>query len=331
MKGLPVNRGRLCRGILLMVIGVFLLAPVVDRIVAVVGDEIITERELNEAYNRDALDLMSGDTLMASSQQKLDKSEYLDRMIENKLIQKEIKRQGIDIEDMDVDRALERKRKALGLSEEEFRNALAGQGIDMEQYRNAIREQLTTYRLISQEVRGEIEITEREIEAYYNQRPQQFMGEDTYHIYFIFLRFPSSEREKGKQEALSEMERIRSKIDSLEDFQEMARQYSHASSASRGGNIGYFKIDEMLPLFKKNVKDLKSDEMSSLFYDDSGVYLIYLADIKKGEQKPLEEVRERISSILYQQESMERYDIWLKRLKARTYTENRLKKEEPSP
>jgi len=331
MRGLPVNRARLCRGALLMVLGVFLLAPVVDRIVAVVGDEIITERELNEAYNRDALNLMSGDTLMASSRQKLDKAEYLDRMIENKLIQQEIKRQGIEVEDMDVDRALERKRKALGLSEEEFQKALAGQGIDTEQYRNAIREQLTTYRLISREVRGEIEITEREIEAYYNQHPQQFVGDDSYHIYFIFLRFPSFEKEKGKEQAIAEMERIRSKIDSVEDFQGMAKTHSQASSASRGGNIGYFTLDEMLPIFRENVKGLSPGEMSPVFYDDSGVYLIYLADIKKGKQKPLEKVRERISSILYQQESMERYDIWLKRLKARTYTENRLKKETPAP
>ncbi len=330
MRAAPSFKGFLCRALLLAATAALLAAPVADRIVAVVGDEIITERELEKAYNRDSLHLMKGDTTDGSSE-KLTKAEYLARMIEQKLIEQEVKRQGIEIEDMDVDRTIERRRKELGFTEEEFRRALSMQGIEMEHYREAIRKQLTTNRLIRKEVKGEIEISDREIEAYYNQHPERFMGEDSYHIYLIFLRFGSSGDKLSRQEKIEEMKRIRSEIDSLSSFQDMARKHSDAPNASNGGDIGYMLLEEMAKVIRKHVKGLSPREMSPVFYDDSAVYLVYLADVKKGKRKPLSEVSDRIRRTLYHRQSMERYQIWFERLKARTYTENRLKKENPSP
>ncbi|MFO8055878.1 MAG: SurA N-terminal domain-containing protein [bacterium] len=320
------------RTLLVAALGALLVAMVVDRVVAVVGDEIITERELNEAYQDDSLNLMQENVLSGSSaEENLSRAEYLDRMIAHKLIEQEVERQGIEVDDMDVERAIERKRKGVGLSEEEFRQALSSQGIDMDQYRQSVREQLITYRLISKEVKGEIEVSDRAVRAYYNQHPEQFMAENSYHLYLIFMRFPSVADEDKKKEIIEEMRSIRSKIGSLAEFQDMARRHSQASSAPRGGDIGYFTLEEMLDLFQKRVKNLSAGEMTPVFYDNSGVYLIYLADVKKGKKLPLSEVRDRIHSILYQQESKQRYQIWLERLKARTYTENRLEQEKSSP
>ncbi len=304
-------------------------AEVVDRVAAVVGDEVITLRELNRAYEEDKLGLMRQDPLLGETAGSVSRERYLDLMIEQKIIQQEVKTQGITIEALDVERAIDRRREKLGLSEEEFSRALAMEGISMDQYREQVREQLITFRLISKEVRGEIEVTDKEIEAYFRQHHEEFRQKPRLRLGHIFIPFPEDGGAAGRDRAVQRTESIRTSIENRQDFARAARKHSQSPTASQGGDLGWFTADELLPVFKKHAQDLGPGEMSPVFTYGEGAHLLMVLEKKAPEQKPLsDEVKDEIRDILYQREAMERRDLWIERLKAGTYVEKRLHEHE---
>jgi peptidyl-prolyl cis-trans isomerase SurA len=318
------------KGAALFCLALMLTAEVVDRIVAVVGEEVITEQELNAAYAADDLGLMTPDPLSGALPAKLTRQQYLDEIIKHMVIQQEVKKQGINVDALDVEKAIDRKREGLGLTEKQFENALLQQGITMDQYRKEVKEQLTTYRLISQEVRSEIEVTDQEVQSYYAQHPEKFMEKDTLHLRHIFVPFPPDDP-TAEAEAVKQLEGIRASIAAGAEFAEMARKYSKSPTAMNGGDLGWFAINELLPEFRDQVSRLKPGQMSPVFVQGNGAHLVLLQETKKGQLIPLDKVKDQIHDILFQQKALERYDLWFERLKARTYIENRLANPDTSP
>ncbi len=305
-------------------------AEVVDRIIAVVGDEAITERELDLAYDNDLLGVMAPDPVTGEKRAEVSHEEYLDLLIEKKVIEQEVKRQGIKVDTFEVEKAIDRKQETLGLDDEEFARALASQGISLDSYREQVKEQLITYRLISQEVRGEIEVTDEEVISFYNQHPDLFVEPDKFTLRHIFIAFKPEDDPAGAG-AAAELEQIRQKILLGADFAEMALLYSQSPTAPQGGDLGEFTLAELLPEFKDKVKGLGEGQMTPVFIQGNGAHLILVEKITKGGPKDLEDVRKTITDVLYQRETMERYDLWLNRLKARAHIENRLRDPLPGP
>lgn len=328
MKDIIQISSRAARGpvIILVAAGFLLSALVVDRIVAVVGKEVITERELDLSFASDALGLMRSGPLSGSTQKPLARKDYLGHMIERMVIEQEVKRQGVKVDALEVEQAIDRKMESLGLGEEEFLRALALQAISLEEYREQVKEQLITFRLVSQEVRGEIEVTEEEIRSYYIQHPGRFMGKNSLHLRHIFMPFPVDGGDDPRQKAVNDLEQIKKEIEQGADFGEKAKQWSKSPTASSGGDLGWFTFEELMPEFREQVKKLEKGRMSPVFVHGKGVHLILLEQIKPGKLIEFEKVHNRISDIIFQEETMQRYDLWLVRLKAGTHIENRLKK-----
>jgi len=316
--------------VVLLTAGPILSAEIIDRIIAVVGKEVITERELDRAYSFDDLDLKRPDPLTGATAQALTREEYLKYMIEKMVIDQEVKKQGIRVDALEVERAIDRKRESLSLSEEEFLRALALQGISIEDYREKVKEQLITFQLVSQEVRSEIEVTDEEIRAYYLQHPERFMGKDRLHLRHIFIPIPEDGGDVAR-EKIENLERIKGDIEKGRKFEELAKQYSKSPTAPSGGDLGWFTLDELLPEFKEQVMSLEPGRLSPVFIQGNGAHLVLLEEVEKGELIPLEEIHVKIRDIIFQEETMQRYDLWLARLKANTYIENRLQGISSSP
>ncbi len=290
--------------------GLFLIgAELVDRIVAVVGDEVITLRELEQAYQNDTLKIQKED-------KKLTKKEYLERMIEKKLIEQEVKRAGVTVSAQELEQAIEKKRKELGLSPEEFRSLLRAQGITMEEYRQQVRENLVLARLLAQEVRSELEVSEQEIVAYYNQHKDEFRTPERVKLYHIVVHKGKAGQKKLKQ--------IIREYQDGKGFTELARKYSEGEEASRGGELGWVELGQLKPELRKIIAPLQVGELSPIYEDEAGYHLFMVAGREKSMLLPLEQVREQIRQILYRKQFEEQYLLWLERLKAKTYIDIRL-------
>ena len=146
-------------------------AKIVDRIVAVVNDDIISLRELNQAIKPYSDKIKRLNYSSEKKQEMLFKvrEDFLDQLINRKLTDQKIKRSKISVREKEIDLALERIKKTSLLTDEELRKALSQEGLSMEEYRESLKEQLLRTRLVNLEVRSKIIITEEDINSYYKK------------------------------------------------------------------------------------------------------------------------------------------------------------------
>ena len=171
-------------------------AEVVDRIVAVVNDDIILLSEVNQAIKPYLNRIRTSGYPLGQQQKMLFKvrDNVLNQLIDQKLTDQEIKRYHIQISEKEIDDTIERIKRTRLVTDEELREALEKEGMTMEEYRKRIKEQMLRARLINQEVKAKIIITQEDIEARYNA-DEKYRKIKKYHLsHTIILSNNLSER-----------------------------------------------------------------------------------------------------------------------------------------
>jgi peptidyl-prolyl cis-trans isomerase SurA len=302
------------------------VSEMVDRIAAVVGDQVITLHELKQAYENDALGLKAANPLIPEQVEAegITRKDYLEKMVESILVEQEVESQGINVSAIEIEKAIERQKKKLGIKDEQFLELLEQQGITLEQYRNKVKQDLVTIRLIGKEVRSEVEITDDEVLTYYRQHTENFVHEDQVSISILSLAVAVDASEAESRKTREMMKGLRRRIIEGEDFADLARECSIAGIPAQGGEMGWFKTKELKPGFAIAVKTLDRGEVSEPFQLENSWHIIKVNEWKKGQGIPFEQARDQIRELLYQKEVKEKYDQWLERLKARSHVEIRL-------
>ncbi|HEY6009854.1 MAG TPA: SurA N-terminal domain-containing protein, partial [Nitrospirota bacterium] len=154
---------------------------VVDRVVAVVNDEIITMSDLQ----REANTVKRGD---AASNKRL----LLEDMIDRKLQMAAAKRSGMDVTDKELADALADIMKRNNLDSKQFDAALAKEGLTLEQYKIELREQMTLSRMFNKYVRSGVTIDEAEARAFYQNNTKTYSLPDEIRVRQIFLQLPEN-------------------------------------------------------------------------------------------------------------------------------------------
>ncbi len=287
-------------------------AEVIDRIAAVVNDEIITsyavEKEkaaiLKEAERQQPPP--DPQTLVHLDEKALD------RLIDKKLVEQKVRELDIRITEEEVRQAIEDVKRQNKLSQESLVSALANQGLSFDQYKVQIREQLERLRLVSQEVRSKIQVGEREMREYYEANPGRFGGEDNFrarNIYFkLDDKMPADQVKKVMTTAMTVLYEARAG----KDFAELARQYSEEPSAkTTGGDLGTFRKGDILPEFEESLTRMKPGEVSDLIYVTGGLHIVKLEERFAGTPKPFEQVKAEVEDILYRKKSEDRFNQWV--------------------
>lgn len=279
-------------------------AELVDRIVAVVGGEIITLSELKQ-FNAQSPDL--------------EQEKVLELLIEDLLIEQEARRQGITISDAEVEASLQSQMAQLGVSEEEFGEMMKSEGVTIVQLKERIRSKLIKFKFVQQQIRGGIDLSEEEMLNFYKKNPDLFRAAAKAHLGHIFLPFPMSrnETQMGKARALAAD--LHKRISEGEDFGELSEQYSKG-----GGDLGWLRPDEMMPSFARAIKGLEAEEVSEPFETDQGVHLLKVIEFKESEVMSFEDVRDRIYAYLYDQRIQEELFRLVRDIKERTPIERKL-------
>ncbi len=144
-------------------------AEVVDRIVAVVNDDIILLSELDESFKPYADRIVALSYSVDEERQALFnvREEILNQLIDQKLTDQQIKRSKITVSSGEIDNAIERLKEANFFTDEELREMLSAEGLTLEEYRNRIKDQILRAKLVNFEVKSKIVITKEDIESYY--------------------------------------------------------------------------------------------------------------------------------------------------------------------
>ncbi|MFQ5442410.1 MAG: peptidylprolyl isomerase [Thermodesulfobacteriota bacterium] len=307
----------------LMAAFIILLTPgeagseAVDRVVAVINEDIVTLSELNAAVTI-ATNGVKGSGKLSVERGARFKSKILDNLIEEKLIKQASDRAGIDVSEKEIDNAVDEIKNQNNFTRDELLLALANSGLTMREYRARLKEQIRVVKFMNTRFRSRISIQPEEISDYYRQHIENFFGPPVYRIESIFI--------DGGDKVIMErkLRYINEGLKKGTPFSELARQYSDGPAASSGGDLGYLKTAEMDDEIKKVVLKLKAGETSPPIEGPDGVHIIRLAEYIAGKPEPLEKIKGTIHEKLFNQTMDERVESWLKDVKKISHIETRL-------
>jgi len=291
-------------------------AEVIDRVVAIINDDIITLSELNAAtaLATDGIDEADGKDAESTTGLKKD---VLESLVERRLVKQAADRAGIDVSEIEIDNAVEEVSKQNKMTHEALLVALANSGLTYKEYREQLREQIREVKFVNNQFRSRISIQPEEVEDYYRQNIEEFYGPPTYRIRMILVKANDSEAEELKLKTIYE------EVRGGEDFGELARQYSNGPNASTGGDLGYLGSGEMDPAIEEAVKGLEPGQTSEAIKKPEGTYIIQLVDKRDEEPLPLKEVEGRIFEKLFNRAMEERFKTWLEGVKKFAHIEIR--------
>ena len=294
---------------------------IVDRIVAVVNDEIITLYDLNETlkpYEENIQALGYPPEKVRETLFKL-RADLLSTLVDQKLTDQQIKKNNLTISTQELDRTIERIKESRSYTDEDLRAGLAEQGLTIEEYRENLKKQLLRGKLVNREVKSKIVITSAEIEKYYNEHIEKYAGETKYHLWNIFIRFSQTADESLKQIAFGKMETVLSQLKQGQSFESLAAQAPDSPQSPQGTDLGLYRLDELSPQLRNVVKDMKAGGYSSIIETDSGYQIIYVQKVLVAPPKTLSEVESEIEDVLYNEAIDNRYNTWLSSLRERSH------------
>ena len=295
-------------------------AEVVDRIVAVVNDDIITLFELNLTFKPYADKIRDQGYPLDKESEVLFKTweDILSQLIEQKITDQEIKRFKISISEKEIDQTIERIKEANYYTDEDLRAALARDGLTMEEYRKQVKEQILRKRLVNLKVTSKIVITEEDIKSYYETHKDKYGGEKKYHLRNIIMKVSSLVDEKEKLEVKARMDEVYAKLKAGQSFETMAMNYSE-SLASEGGDLGLFGLSELSLQLQKAIKGMKAGEFTPVLYTDQGYQILFVQEVVNTSGKPLEEVSPEIERILFDDIVDKNFQSWLEDLRKQSH------------
>ena len=280
---IEIIKGSACRAVCFVLVLAFTAAniadsaEVVDRIVGVVNDDIITLSELNQFAKPYADKIKTLGYPLKKEREMLFKvrDDILSQLVDQKLTDQEIKRFKISVGEKEIDAAIERIKEINYYTDEELRGKLAGQGLNMAEYRKSIKEQILRAKLVNREIKSKVVITRQDVKSYYEAHSNKYCGEKKYRLRNIIMKVPPFADEAKKFDIKKRMEAVLAKLKAGQPFEETAESYSE-SSESR--DLGLFAINELSPQLQEAIKGLRVGEFTSVLDTDYGYQIFYISE-----------------------------------------------------
>ena len=215
---------------------------VIDRVVAVVNDEVVTLSEIDEAEFLILNSAVNAEDAESGGDRMAIKKEILGKFIERKLQLQEAERLNVKATDQNINDAIEDiKGKNNIPGDKELKEALSSQGLTLENLRQQIIERIKIAKLINRKVRAKVQINEGEIRAYYQQHLVEYRLQEEIHARHILVLVPEDASDLSVEEIRQRIEKIAAELENGADFTETAKKFSEAPDAVGGGDLGYFK------------------------------------------------------------------------------------------
>jgi len=319
-----MNRRRLSWMVVTVLMGIclqpdFAGASTVDRIVAIVNGDIITESDLKSAAAQARLGLLGLTGTGMNSHAKPSDSEVLDQLIDQKIQLQLAEKKGVTVGTEELTSALNDVKQKNGLATDSaLEKALLDENFNFEQYKNGLKEQITILKLVNREVKAGVVLSDQDILAYYEAHSKQFLSPLRFHLHQILIPVPSPDSAPAAEQT------ARNALDELKsgaDFEAMVRKYSSGPEAANQGDLGSVRADYMLPEIRQAVEFLKPGEYSAPVRTPAGIHIFRLDEVEAQKSRPIEEVKGEIQESLFQQRSADLYEKWLKDLRAAAQVE----------
>jgi peptidyl-prolyl cis-trans isomerase SurA len=247
-----------------------------DRVIAVVNDEALTQWELEE-HKKILLAQMKASKVNPPPNDTLDK-QVLERLIIERAMLQFAKENGVRVDDQMVERTILRIAQENKISPEELRRTLDREKIPYAKYREDVRREVTIRRLREREVDSRVTVSEAEVDNYLASVAAQAGGEHEFLLAHILVTVPeqasADQIEARRRRAADALEQVKSG----KDFAQVAAAYSDAPDAIQGGDLGWRTPARLPSAFVEAIKDMKDGEVSPVLRSPGGFHVVKVID-----------------------------------------------------
>jgi peptidyl-prolyl cis-trans isomerase SurA len=269
-----------------------LLADVpLDRIVAVVEDDIIMQSELDTEL-RTVVARMKEQNIQLPSSSVLE-NQVLERMILVKIQLQQAESTGIRVDDETLNRTISNIAAGNNVSLSKFKEILEKDGFNYEQFRENIRNEVTISRLRQSQVDNRISITNKEIDNALVNEEFQSTSETEYLLHHILISLPEAPAPEEEEQARLIASKVLDDLKAGQNFATMATTVSDGQRALEGGDLGWRKKSEIPTLFSAQVATMEKGDISDLIQSSSGFHIVKLADIRSSDKHMITQTKAR--------------------------------------
>jgi len=239
--------------------------------------------------------------------------DVLEQFITDKLMVAEVREAGIRVTDDDVDRYIAQVKINNRLSDEDFKTALARDGLSLASYKISVKMELEKAEILDRQVKRRVSITDEDVERYYKLNSKNYRTNERARIRHILLSL--SEKAPADQvDAVSAKAReLYQRIAAGEDFAAIAQEYSEGAGRANGGEIGWVNKGTLIAgLEEVAFEKLKPGQVSEPFRTSMGMHIVKLEARESGTVLPLSTVAPKIKQDLLNKAMEERFAKWLK-------------------
>ena len=256
------------------------LASELDKIIAVVDDDVIMKSELAQQVERARSDIRRQGSEPPSD--SVLERQVMDRLILQKIQLQLAARTGVVVSEEALVKAVSDIAKKNKLTDEKFREILASEGYDFNVFREDIRQEIILARLRREEVDKRVQVTDREVENYISNRNGLLQNEAELKISHILIAIPSGATDTEQHAARAKADEALARVKGGEDFNQVAIAMSDGQDALDGGDLGWRKATEIPSLFGDVVRGYAINQISDVITSSTGYHVIKLSGRRAG-------------------------------------------------
>lgn len=262
----------------------------IDAVIAIVEEDVITRRELDQR-KRLVLADFSQSKRKPPDEETLHR-QVLESMIRDSILLQEAKNRGLEVTDGQLNQTMQNIARENKKNLTEFRQILISKGIDYEKYRETIRKDLILNSLQRQYTARSATVSEEEVDEFLARNDDGSIDYE-YKLAHILIALPDAATPEQVSKAQALTTELLDQLDAGANFDQLANQYSSGSNALQGGDLGWRKKAEIPSLFTDAVIPMQPGEAAGPFRSASGYHIVYLSDRKDAEQVLSKQVRSR--------------------------------------
>ena len=297
-------------------------APVVvDGVAAVVNKSVVLRSEVETVLDQMMQSepvAQGGDIARARAARR---SEILETLIAEKLLEEEVRKLRIDVTDAEVDRVVKGTMQEHGLDEAKLELALQRQGLTLEEYKDGLKKQLTKMKIIQLKVKNRVQVNDQDVKSSYAQRKTLDAGEFRVRARHILFLVPPGENGRAQEQRAKE---ALAQLKGGADFAALAKELSEdPGSKERGGDLGEFGRGEMVPEFERVAYTTEPGRVVGPVRTPFGWHLILVTERVALKAKPEDQALADIRKRLYEDEMEAQFRQYLEELKHAAFIERR--------
>ena len=267
-------------------------AKLLDRIVAVVENDVIMESELRQRLA--VLVKQFEGNPQALPPQDVLVDQILQRLIIERLQLQLAEQRGIQIDDLSLDQAMRNLAKRNRMTLEQFRQVLVEQGLDYVAYRDQVRNEMVLEQLRRRTIGNGVQVSESEIEELVKKSNTDLLKKEyEYHIAHILIAVPENPKPGQIEKSQHRAALVYDRAKAGNDFTKLAIAASDAQDALEGGDLGWRNKAQLPKVFLEQIEGMQEGDVSRIGKSPAGFHIFKVIDRRAIENTMVDQVLAR--------------------------------------